>query len=91
MEMFIKLDRDEITKTLPYAVICETRSSSRWDTGKRKRLWLAEFDKAERDAAQRIFRLAHNWMLRSGVPDSVVMKPSTIALWQKLGNFCAGL
>lgn len=81
----------EIQQHLPYAVICETREGSRWDTMRRRRMWNAEFSDSEKKAATAIFRQARNWYLVKGAPDSVRMSGKTLGLWLKLGNFCASL
>lgn len=81
----------EIQQHLPYAVICEAREGSRWNTMRRRRMWNAEFSESEKRAATSIFRQAHNWYLVKGVPESVRMSGKTLGLWIKLGNFCASL
>lgn len=86
----LRLDREEIER-LPYAVICEARYGARWDTGRRKRMWTQEFTESERKKATEIFRQAHRFYLVSGCPDELVMSPSTLSLWRRLGDFCASL
>lgn len=88
MEVYIKLDRQEIQNQIPYSIIAETTSGSRWNTGKRKRLYDQTFVKQEREAIPRLVKQAYNWALVKGAPDSVVLLPKTLSLWQKLGNFC---
>ncbi len=44
-----------------------------------------------REAAGRLFRMAHNWTVGRGVPDTVQMSRKTFHLWQKLGDFCASI
>lgn len=87
----IVLSRDEVNSNIPYALICETRYGSLWETGRRRRRWLAEFTEAERETASRLFKLSHTWYLVKGVPDEVRMHHSTYALWLKLADFCASL
>ena len=89
MKMMLILSREEVHRQIPYAVICEAREGSAWNTGRRRRLWAYMFNKTERDAAARLFKMAHRWYLTTGVPDKVAMAPSTMRLWQKLGEFCA--
>lgn len=89
--IMIQLTRDEIQDLLPYRLICETMSSSVWDTIRRRRRWAEEFTEAERNACARIKRLAYHWYLVSGVPDEVTMSRSTMVLWGKLAAFCASL
>lgn len=87
----VVLNRDDVHEQIPYAVICEIRYGSRWDTMRRKRRWMAEFTKEERDATYKLFPKAHNWYVGRGVPDLVRMSLSTYRLWQKLGDFCGTL
>ena len=91
MEIYIVLSQDEVHRKIPYAVICETRYGSRWDTSRRRRRWTTEFTEAERKAAAELFPRAHNYYVGKGVPNEVRMKPETLYLWQKLGDFCASL
>lgn len=91
MKLMMQLDRDEISRDLPYAIICETRASAKWDTSHRRRLWNEQFTEAERNASIRIFQQAHSMHLVKGVPDSLIMTPETYRLWVKLGAFCANL
>lgn len=51
----------------------------------------ADFSESEREAAGRLFRMAHNWTVGRGVPDTVQMSRKTFHLWQKLGDFCASI
>ena len=85
------LSCEEVHELIPYAVICEVRYGSRWETMRRKRRWMAEFTKEEREAAYKLFPKAHSWYVGRGVPDEVRMSTATYDLWQKLGNFCGTL
>lgn len=91
MKMMLVLSREDVHREIPYAVICETRDGTAWNTGRRRRLWKQTFTEAERDAATRLFRAAHRWYLTTGIPDEVTMTLSTMKLWQKLGEFCAAI
>ena len=92
MKFDVILTRREMNNHIPYAFICQTRYGARWNTAKRKRLWVEMFTEAERSAANtRLFRQAYGWHLGRGVPDEVRMCTSTYMLWQKLGEFCAML
>lgn len=62
-----------------------------WDTGRRRRAWLADFTEEERRAAGRLFKQARNWTVGRGVPYTVQMSRKTFHLWQKLGDFCASI
>ena len=88
---YLKLTRDEVARKIPYAMICEMRYGARWETGRRRRAWTANFSEAERKAAGELFKQAHSWYLVKGVPDSVKMKATTFALWMKLAEFCGSL
>lgn len=91
MRVMLTLTSDEVRSRIPYAMICETRFGSCWETGKRRRLWKQMFSDQERGAAERLFRMAYDWYLRKGVPDKVEMSTRTLVLWQKLGEFCASI
>lgn len=88
---YVTLTHDEIVDKIPYAMICEMRYGARWDTGRRRRAWVQSFTEAERRAAADLFKQAHSWYLVKGVPDTVKMKATTLALWMKLGAFCGSL
>lgn len=91
MYIRLTLTRDEVQRNIPYAMICETRYGSAWDTMRRKRRWRDEFTPHERETAYRLFKFAHNWYLVSGVPETVSMDHATLELWSKLAGFCASL
>lgn len=91
MRLMIVLDREEIKERIPYAMICETRYGMGWGTMRRKRRWKEEFSEKERDACRKLFALAYSWYLVKGVPDEVKMNVNTLALWEKLGEFCFSL
>lgn len=88
MKFYIALNRDEIQERIPYAVVAETMSSSRWNTGKRKRLMKERFTESEIEATYRLHRMARDWYLYKGVPEEAIMTLTTYDLWQKLANFC---
>lgn len=83
--------RDEVADNIPYKLVCETRFSSVWETGRRRRLWVELFTPEERNACIRLFRKSYSWHCVRGVPDEVKMCLSTYKLWVKLGEFCAAL
>lgn len=91
MEVYVKLTGDEIREMIPYAVVCEAMSCSRWNTGRRKRLMREKFTESERNACNRLYRQAREWYLYKGVPDEILVKPSTLHLWQRLASFCCEL
>lgn len=91
MRVLLHFSHNEINSEIPYAVVCEGREGAKWDTGRRRRRWLQEFSKKERNAAYRLFSLAHRWYLVKGAPNEVVMTTETYDLWNKLGAFCASL
>jgi len=88
---YVTLTHDEVQDKIPYPVICEMRYGARWDTSRRRRLWMQEFTEAERKAASDLFKHAHSWYFVKGVPNEVKMKGTTLALWMKLGAFCGSL
>lgn len=88
VETYLILDRDEINQKIPYAVVCETMSGSRWNTGKRKRLMKQYFTEAEIDAIYRLHKQAYSWLLKKGVPEELRLMPKTLALWHRLAAFC---
>lgn len=88
VETYIVLNRDEINRQIPYAIVSETMSSSRWNTGKRKRLMKEQFTETEIDAIYRMHKQAHSWHLVKGVPDELRITPHILALWHKLAAFC---
>lgn len=87
----MKLTVEEVRANIAYRLICFTRYGSAWDTGRRRRAWLADFTEEERRAASRLFKQARNWTVGRGVPDTVQMSRETFHLWQKLGDFCASI
>lgn len=90
-KIMLVMTHEEVNANIAYSLICFTRYGSAWDTGRRRRAWLADFSKSEREAAGRLFRMAHNWTVGRGVPDTVQMSRKTFHLWQKLGDFCASI
>lgn len=90
MKVFVVLDSDDIRNKLPYGIIAETTERCVWNTGRRKRLYSQWFTTAEMNTIySQIIPKARSWAFVKGVPNHVHMKPSTILLWQKLGDFCA--
>ena len=85
---YLILSHDEVNEQIPYALVCETMSGSRWNTGKRKRLMKERFAESEINAIYRLHKQAYDWYLRKGVPEEVKMTVQTYALWQKLASFC---
>ena len=88
VETYIVMDRDEINRNIPYPIVAETMSSSRWDTGKRKRMMKERFTETEVDAIHRLKKQAHNWYLVKGVPDELRITPHILELWRRLAVFC---
>lgn len=85
---YLILTHDEVNEQIPYALVCEMMSSSRWNTGKRKRLMKERFTESEIDAIYRLHKQAYTWHLVKGVPDEVKMTTKTYELWRELANFC---
>ena len=91
MNVMLVLNREDIQREIPYEVICEAREGGRWNAGRRKRLWNETFSESEKAACARLFRDAKKWYLIKGVPETLMLKPSTLLLWKKLGSFCAAI
>lgn len=90
-KIMLVMTHEEVNANIAYSLICFARYGSAWDTGRRRRAWLADFSESEREAAGRLFRMAHDWTVGRGVPDTVQMSRKTFHLWQKLGDFCASI
>lgn len=88
VETYLVLSRDEINEKIPYAVVAETMSGARWNTGKRKRLMKQYFTETEIDAIYRMHKQAYSWYLVKGVPEELRITPHILALWHKLAAFC---
>jgi hypothetical protein len=91
MKFYIALNRDEIQERIPYAIVAETMSSTKWNTGNRKRLMKQFFTEAEIEAIYRLHKQAYSWYCVKGVPDEVKMTMKSYCLWHKLANFCCEL
>lgn len=91
MKFYIALNHDEIQKEIPYAVVAETMSGAKWNTGKRKCLMKQCFTEAEIEAIYRLHKQAYSWYCVKGVPNEAKMTMKTYCLWQKLANFCCEL
>lgn len=91
MEMLLKLSREEIQKKIPYAIVCETMSSSVWGTGRRKRLMKERFTEEEISKFDSMHNQARSWFLKKGVPNELVISISDIGLWERLAAFCCEL
>ena len=85
------LTGDEIRAQIPYAMICETMLGAMWDTGRRRRAWLATFTESERKTCLKLRNQARKWHLVTGVPDEVTMSFTTFNLWDRLASFCASI
>ena len=88
---YVTLTRNEINRNIPYAVVCETMSGSKWNTGRRKRLFAERFTESEREAIYRLHKQAYTWHLKKGVPDALTLTTKTLLLWQRLASFCCEL
>ena len=67
-KQMMKLTVEEVRANIPYDLICMVRYGCTWSSGRRRRAWLADFSESEREAAGRLFRMAHNWTVGRGVP-----------------------
>ena len=61
----MKLTVEEVRANIPYDLICMVRYGCTWSSGRRRRAWLADFSESEREAAGRLFRMAHDWTVGS--------------------------
>jgi hypothetical protein len=91
MTVMVELSREELQQRIPYALICETRYGSRWDTFTRRRKWKAATDEAARRRLARLFKKAHEWTLTRGVPDTYRMRMNELSDWDFLASFCYSL
>lgn len=91
VEDIIVLDRDEANRMLPYALICMTRYGAGWERTIVRKRFKEEFTPEEKKASEEIFRKSHSWFLVKGVPEEVKMRAKELALWVKLGDFCASI
>ncbi len=89
--VILEMTHDEVQEQIPYAMICETRFGSKWNTMRRKRLWAEQFTEAERKHASNLFKQSRLWYLVKGVPEKVEMTSNTLALWLKLADFCVAI
>lgn len=90
MKAYCMMDFDYDDKEkIPYPVVCETVSSAKWETGKRKRLYNEYFTESERKRIPELCRLARKWYLVTGFPiEGTTMRTDTFILWNKLAEFC---
>ena len=88
MKLYISFNADEIRKEIPYAIVAETMSGAKWNTGRRKRLMKELFTESEIEAIYRLHKQAYSWHLVKGVPEKINMTLNTYHLWHKLANFC---
>ena len=58
MKLYISLNQDEIQERIPYAVVAETMSGAKWNTGRRRRLMKQQFTEAEIEATYRLHKQA---------------------------------
>lgn len=77
-KQMMKLTVEEVRANIPYDLICMVRYGCTWSSGRRRRAWLADFSESEREAAGRLFRMAHDWTVGRGVPDTVQMSPEDV-------------
>ena len=90
-KIMLVMTHEEVNASIAYSLICFARYGRAWDTGRRRRAWLADFTEEERRAAGRLFRQAHDWTVGRGVPNEVTMTEKTFHLWRKLAELCASI
>lgn len=89
MDTWMHLTQEEVFRLVPFILICETRNSSRWETGRRRRMYNQVFTEQEKKKIPELCRKAHIWAISKGVPaKGVKMTLSTYKLWHKLAHFC---
>lgn len=79
---------------IPYQIIGETVSSSRWNTVSRGRKYDAYFSAEEKKniAEYQIASHSKRWYICRGFPkDGYTMSTEEYALWLKLAKFCSEL
>lgn len=91
MKLYISLNSEEIRNQIPYAIVAETMSGAKWNTGRRKRLMKECFTESEIEAIYRLHKQAYSWYLVKGLPEEIKMTLNTYHLWHKLANFCCEL
>ena len=65
-KIMLVMTHEEVNENIAYNLICFTRYGGAWDTGRRRRAWLADFTEEERRAAGRLFKQARNWTVGRG-------------------------
>ena len=90
IDFIITFSSNEVNQKIPYALICQARYGSMWNTSKTQREYERKFTEEEREESETIFRQAHKWYITSGVPNQVSMPMKTFILWLKLVEFCVG-
>ena len=90
-EEMVVIPQDKVSACIPYLDVCAARYGPAWGSVQRKRRWVSEFTEAERRSARLLFLQSLDWAHGTGVPLEMRMPASTLALWQKLGAFCASL
>lgn len=91
MKLYLSFNHEEIQNEIPYAIVAETMSGAKWNTGRRKRLMKEQFTETEIEAIYRLHKQAHSWYLVKGVPEEIKMTLNTYHLWHKLATFCCAL
>ena len=81
-KIMLVMTHEEVNENIAYNLICFTRYGSAWDTGRRRRAWLADFTEEERRAAGRLFKQARNWTVGRGVPYTVQMSRKTFLTYR---------
>lgn len=87
MDIEMILTNDEVKENIPYAMICETRYSTSWNTMRRKRMWKMDFTEDEREKAEKMFKQAYSWYTK-GITETIRMDIATYRLWNKIARFC---
>ena len=91
MKLIAEFSREQLRARIPYALICETKEGSRWNTGTRRRKWAELTDEPARRRFRRLFSKARMWSLTKGPPETTRMTMSELSDWDFLASFCANL
>lgn len=86
----VTMSPDEVVKSIPFALITETRFGRTWETSRCRKAWSESFSSKDRVYAEVLFRMARKWFIK-GIPDEVEMTSQTLALWLRISEFCKSI
>ena len=91
MKLIAEFTSEQLRARIPYALICETKECSRWNTGTRRRKWAEATDEASRRRFAKLFSKARSWTLVKGPPEKIRMTMRELSDWDFLASFCCNL